>query len=92
MSYRPAAYPSGWTLSPHSQQQRMDQMGLTSRQVFGVIEEAVITYPGHPGPDGCPREVYTDGHLAVILAPSRQIVITVLWHCAQGRADCGRAA
>lgn len=91
MNYRPAAYPNGWTLSPHSQQ-RMDQMGLTSRQVFGVIDEAVISYPGRPGPDGCPRVVYTDGQLAVVLAPSRRVVITVLWHRAQGRAGCGRAA
>lgn len=71
---RRATYPNGWTLSRHAQL-RMDQMGLSARQLFAAIEAPALAYPGR---HRC--QVRVRDNLAVVVSHDDLIVVTVLWH------------
>lgn len=84
-------YPSGWTFTAHALR-RMDEMGLFAGHVHDVLEESMLRYPGHDGPDGQKREVRVGGQLAVVVSCEDRSVVTVLWHCGERRTYLPPAA
>lgn len=90
MVYRTVTCPDGWTFT--HVQQRMDEMGLTTARILEVLNEPILSYPGRPDATGRSRQVLVRDQLTVVITPSLQTVITVMWHGAEGRTRCGRAA
>lgn len=72
-----------YLFSPHAVV-RMNEMGLTVREVIFALEHAECDYPGRPGSDGTSRRVSTGGRLAVVYSrgqsPYPLVIVTVLWN------------
>ncbi|HEX9711732.1 MAG TPA: hypothetical protein VGB52_04155 [Actinomycetota bacterium] len=66
-----------WKICDHAKQ-RLDEMGLSRRDVLTALKQREVEYPGSlRHPEG--RRVACWDRLAVVFNPATRTVITVLW-------------